>query len=205
LNVINMADLATAGEVIIAGPGRRAIGRALVVATVAAALAGCYPRYDWRDYRPDCARGWCGFVASFPGKATTATREIPVGALRLPLTASVVSVGDVSFAVLAFDLLPGSDRTAARASLETKVLDDVGASSGRRGTVTLHAADRSDIPADTFDADADGDRRPLHATARFAERRGYLVEILVVGPADVLSTAAGRQAVETFVTSVRLD
>ena len=45
----------------------------------------------------------------------------------------------------------------------------------------------------------------LHATARFAERRGSLVEILVVGPADELSTAAGKQAVETFVTSVRLD
>lgn len=168
-----------------------------------AASTGCYPRYDWRDYRPDCARGWCAFVASFPGKATTATREIPIGAMRLPLTANIVSVGDVSFAVLAFDLLPGSDRAAARAALEKKVLDDVGASSARRGTVTLHAVDHTDIPADTFDAE--GGPRPLHAAARFAERRGYLVEILVVGPADELSTDTGKEAVETFFTSLRLD
>ncbi len=176
-----------------------------LAALVAALVAGCYPRYDWRDHRPDCAKTWCGFVASFPGRVTSATRDVPVGSLRIPLTIDVVSVGDVTFAVGAFDLVPGSDAAEARATCERKLRDDAGASEGRRGRVALHAADRGAIDGETFDAEGRRDGRALRASARFAERRGRLVEILVIGPADALSTDNGRQAVETFLTSLRLD
>ena len=178
----------------------------LRVAIVAAVvlLAGCYPRYDWRDARPDCARGFCAFVASFPGKITSARREVPVGASHLPLSLHVISVGDVTFAVGAFDL-QGGPAGEARATFEKKLLDDVGATDGRRGRASIRSADRSEIVADTFEADGSRAGKPLHVSARFAERRGYLVEMLVIGPADVLSTPSGRQAIETFVTSLRLD
>ena len=173
--------------------------------TAALLLSGCYPRYDWRDVRPDCAKTWCGFVASFPGRVTSASRDIPVGALQLPLVLDVVSVGDVTFAVGAFELIEGSDVAAARTTFETKLLDDVGATDARRGRSIVRAADRSEIPADTFDVEGVRDKRAYHATARFAERRGRLVEILVIGPSDVLATDSGRQAVETFISSLRLD
>ena len=168
-------------------------------------LAGCYPRYDWRDWRPDCARAWCGFVASFPGRVTTATREIPVGDMRLPLVLNVISVGDVTFAVGAFELLPGSDVAAAQALLEHKLLDDVGASEGRRGQVAIQTADRGELVGDRFDAEGMRDGKALRATARFARRKGRLVEILVIGPTATLATGSGQQAVETFLTSLRLD
>lgn len=167
-------------------------------------LTGCYPRYDWRDARPDCARGYCAFVASFPGKVTSARRDVPVGTGRLPLSLHVISVGDVTFAVGAFDL-QGGPSGEARATFERKLLDDVGATDGRRGTASIRAADRSEIVADTFEADGSHGGKALRVSARFAERRGYLVEILVIGPAEDLSTASGRQAIETFVTSLRLD
>lgn len=170
-----------------------------------ALLAGCYPRYDWRDTRPDCARGFCAFVASFPGKVTSARREIPVGSTRMPLSLHVSSVGDVTFAVGAFELQPGGDVGEARGTFERKLLDDVGATAGQRGRVTIHAADRSAIEADTFDAEGSHGGKALRVSARFVERRGHLVEILVIGPLDVLSTASGRQAVDTFMTSLRLD
>lgn len=186
----------------------RAVSRRVLQATglaVLVGIAGCYPRYDWRDYRPDCARSWCGFVASFPGRVTNASREIPVGTMRLPLALHVVSVGDVTFAIGAFDLLPGSDPEAARAVFERKLLDDVGATEGRRGKVVLHAADRQPLAATTFEADGEHDGKSLHATARFVQRQGRLIELLVIGPADELATGSGSQAVETFVTSLRLD
>ena len=181
------------------------IPRSALALLAAVLLAGCYPRYDWRDYRPDCGRGWCGFVASFPGKATNASREIPVGRARLPLSLNVVSVGDVTFAVGAFDLVTGSDPAEARATFERKLLDDVGATEARRGRVAIRAVDRSEIAGDSFEADGARGGKPLRVVARFAERRGHLVEILVIGPVDVLSTGSGRQAVETFITSLRLD
>ena len=179
--------------------------RILVAAGLLCSLAACFPRYDWRDHRPDCARTWCGFVASFPGRVTNATRDIPVGGMRLPLALNVVSVGEVTFAVGAFELLPGSDAEAARAVFERKLLDDVGAAQGRGEPVVMHAADHREIAGRRFDAEGRRDGKSLRATARFVERDGRLVEILVLGPSDVLSTDGGRQAIETFMTSLRLD
>lgn len=181
-----------------------AVSRVAAIVTLSL-LAACYPRYDWRDYRPDCARGWCGFVASFPGRVTSATREVPVGTMRLPLALHVVSVGELTFAIGAFELLPGSDAQSARKIFETKLLDDVGASVGRSGRVILHAADRHDIEAATFEAEGHRDGKRLKVVARFAERHGREIEILVIGPSDVLAGNAGRQAVETFMTSLRLE
>lgn len=182
------------------------MSRRLVAALAAAAcLAGCYPRFDWRDHRPDCARGWCGFVATFPGKVTSATREIPVAGQMLPLSLHVASAGDITFAVGAFDLIAGSDARAARAVFEHKLLDDVGAGDGRRGRTTMRAADRSEFAADTFDVEGRQGGQALRASARFVERGRQLIEIVVIGPAEALDTPTGRQAVETFVTSLRLD
>ena len=89
--------------------------------------------------------------------------------------------------------------------LEKKLLDDVGAAAGRRGAIQLRAADRSEIRADTLDADGVHEGRPFSASARLALRHDRLVEILVVGPTADLSKDSGRQAVETFFTSLRLD
>jgi hypothetical protein len=202
-------DLGSIRNAIVAKPARASlvagVGRGLIFSLVGVLCGGCYPRYDWRDYRPDCAKYWCGFVASFPGKPTPATRDIPVGTMRLPLTVNVVSVGDVSFAVASFDLLPGSDAAVARALLEHKLLDDVGVTEGRRGRIDLHAADRSEFVADTLDADGMQGGRHLRASARFVERQRRLIEVLVIGPDDELSKGSGKQAVETFFTSLRFD
>ena len=208
LNVISMRFLAWFRIAIVAkARGREPIvriGRALIL-TASVATAACYPHHDWRDYRPDCSRGWCGFTASFPGKVSNATRDIPVGATRLPLTVNVVTIDDVSFAVAAFDLGAGDEGDAARAAFERKILDDVGATSARRGRVTLHTTDRAELAADTFDAEGMRGDKALRATARFAERPHRLVEILVIGPAAEMSTSRGKQAIETFLASVRLD
>ena len=184
--------------------GFRTAGRcALVLALLA--LAACYPRYDWRDYRPDCAKTWCGFVASFPGRVTQATREVPVGRERLPLALHVVSTGDVTFAIGAFTLSTGSDPAEAQRVFERKLLDDVGATAGRRAVVELRSADRAPIAGESFEAEGRRGDQPLRTIARFAQRRDHLVEVLVIGSVDTMATDSGRQAVETFLTSLRLD
>ncbi len=204
-----MTDPGKRRNAIVAQRARDGIGRPLVRAAaklaVVALLAGCYPRYDWRDYRPDCARAWCRFVVSFPAKATSATRDVAVGTMQLPLTIHVASAGDLRFAVAAFDLLPGADAAEARTLLEHKLLDDVGAADAARGRATTYASDHAALEADTFEAHGTAGGRSWATRARFVERDRHLVEILVIGPADTLATATGRQAVETFFTSLRLD
>ncbi len=169
------------------------------------ALAGCYPRLDWRDVRPDCTKGFCDFVASFPGRVASATRDVAVDGRPLPLTLHVVTVDGLTFAVGAFELGPAGDAAAARGLLEKKLLDDVGASTGTRTPIVLHAGDRAEVPGEAFEADGNRDGERRHAAARFAARRGHLVEAVVIGPADDLAKPRGRQAVETFLTSLRLD
>ena len=179
--------------------------RVALLIVVAALLAACFPRYDWRDYRPDCERGWCGFVASFPGRVTSAARDVPVDGMRLPLALHVVTVGEVTFAIGAFELLPGADGKTVRQTFEKKLLDDVGAASGHSGRVTLHAADHRDIDAESFEAEGLRENKRLDAVARFVQRKGREIEIIVIGPAKVLEGNSGRQAIETFFTSLRLD
>jgi|GEM_PF-2107811 len=179
--------------------------RAIAIACTALPLGACYPHFDWRDVRPDCARSWCGFVASFPDRVSSVTRDIPVGSKRLPLSLDVVSLDGVTFAVGAFELSSSEDEEPARAVFERKLLDDVGATAARRGSVVLHAADHGEIAATTFDADGQRDGKAFMASARFAVRDRHLVEIVVVGPTATLSGESGKQAIETFFTSLRLD
>jgi len=185
------------------GRWRRVRGFAPWAATLL--LAACYPHFDWRDVRPDCAKSWCGFVASFPDRVASVTRDIPVGARRLPLSLNVVSLDGVTFAVGAFELSSTEDAEPARAAFERKLLDDVGASDARHGTIVLHAADHGEIAATTFDAEGRRDGKAFTASARFAERDRHLVEIVVVGPTAALTNDSGKQAIETFFTSLRLD
>ncbi len=69
----------------------------------------------------------------------------------------------------------------------------------------LHTADRRNIEAATFEAEGQRDGKRLKVIARFVEHQGREIEILVIGPSDLLTGSAGRQAVETFMTSLRLD
>jgi hypothetical protein len=175
--------------------------RTLVAAWAALLCAACYPSYDWRDVRPDCGRYWCGFVASFPGKVTSAARDVPVDGGTLPIAFHVVSSGKLTFAVGVVDLSGGRDADRARAVLEAKLQGDVGATSGTRGTATLRSAARDALTAVSFQAA--GERGV--ATARFVRRGDRLVEMLVIGDAKAFASDTGREAIDTFFTSMRLD
>jgi hypothetical protein len=172
-----------------------------MAALVVLACAACYPSYDWRDVRPDCGKYWCGFVASFPGKITSAARDVPIDGGLLPIAFHVVSSGKLTFAVGVVDLAGGRDADRARSVLEEKLQADVGATTGTRGTATMRTASREALSAVSFDAASDR----VRATARFARRGDRLVEMLVIGDAKTFATDSGREAIETFFTSMRID
>lgn len=196
---------ATIGENLVMEPASRA-RRLGLVALASFALAACYPSYDWRDYRPDCNRVWCDFVASFPGRVSSASRDdVPIGGRPTPMALHVVTVNDITFAIGAVDLRGGTGAEAARDALERKLLDDVGAKAGRSTTIELRATDRTPIAATLFEAEGETPSGRHRVVARFAERKGRLVEILVVAPEKVAEGATARQAIETFFASVRLD
>jgi len=184
-------------------PGRRLVAALLCIGL--GALGGCYPSLDWREYRPDCTQTWCAFVVAFPDRPTSATRGVLIGEHAYPLTLHVATARRLTFAIGVFDLSTGGDAGAAREVFERKLLDDVGATAGEHRPVVLEAANRARVAAVVFDVHGQRDGRPLTASARFVERPGRLIEAVVIGPADAFADAEGRQAVETFFTSLRFD
>lgn len=169
--------------------------------TSALLLAACYPTYDWRDVRPDCGPYWCGFVASFPGRVTSAARDVPVDGGVLPIAFHVASSGQLTFAVGVIDLSGGRDADRARAVIERKLKDDIGAATATTGSATVRTANRDALDAVTFDVASERGR----ASARFVRRGDRLVEMVVIGDAKTFASDRGREAVDTFFTSMRID
>lgn len=176
---------------------------------LAFSTAGCWPKHDWRDFRPDCKTMWCGFVATFPAHVQSTSREILLdGALRR-LTLHVARVGATSFAIGVVDLPPGEDDAAhaqtTRAALQRALLANIDATTSPERAITLTGADKSAIPATAIEASGRRSEHPLHLVARFALRKGHLVEVVVIGASDALARPAGQEALDTFFTSLRLD
>ncbi len=81
-----------------------ALGLALGVAL----LAGCGPRFDWRETRsPD------GYVVALPGRAQTVTRELELPAGRVALTMTSTGIDSSLFAVGTARLPPAAVADAA--------------------------------------------------------------------------------------------
>lgn len=171
------------------------------------AATACYPAFDWRDHRPSCDLYWCGFVASFPGRVTSAARDVPIDGRPMRLALHVVSTDGLTFAVGVFDLGPDGDERAraAQQAFEKKLLDDVGATEARKSAIALRASDGTALAGVAFEAEGRHGDQAVAAVARFVRRRDRSIEILVLGPGSRLASAEGRQAVETFLTSLRID
>src|SRR5437868_7891753 len=85
---------------------------ALACMTFAGVLA-CSPHYDWRTIQSSA-----GYAALYPGKPTTAAREVAIGGRHLPMTMEAARVDQTLFAV-GVVTLPADDPTLRRETLES--------------------------------------------------------------------------------------
>ena len=66
-----------------------------LVLVLLAALAGCSPRYDWRTILSDEGQ----YAALYPGKPTSAARDVAIAGRKLPMTMEASRIDDTLFAV----------------------------------------------------------------------------------------------------------
>ena len=166
--------------------------------------AGCWPKYDWRDFRPDCSRVWCGVVATFPARVQSTSRDVALAGATRAMTLHVAQVGAVSFAIGTIRALPGDGGNGAIALKDALVANLTGSIDAER-SVTLKTSGPSAIAALAVDAHGMRGSDAVRMSARFASHDGQLIEAVVIGPVDLLARPAGREAIDTFLTSLRFD
>lgn len=96
-----------------------------LLAALALAAAACSPRYDWRTVLSNEG----AYAALYPGKPSSAAREVAIGGRHLPMTMEAARVDETLFAV-GVVTLPDDDavrRGEALAAMQSGLLANLGA------------------------------------------------------------------------------
>lgn len=175
-------------------------------------LAGCSPKYDWREVHGDS-----GTVALFPDKPKAATRVVELGGVSVNMTMQLARVDDLSFALAWADLpltsaapadATNADtaRLKALAAMRAALIRNFGGQVVAAEPVAIARAERgaATVSGEALDVAGSADGKPVLLQARLAGHGTRVWQLAVYGPAQAMRSATGREAAETFLLSVRL-
>ena len=154
-------------------------------------LAGCSPKYNWRDYAsPDAP-----YRVMFPAKPATFTRTIDLDGMQVAMTMTAAEVDGATFAVGAAEAPDAARAQAALEAMQVALVRNIGA------TVTSQKA-TADSDRATRDVDASGSRNgaTMHLVGHFEARGKRFYQVIAIGKADALPA----EQVEQFLTSFKL-
>jgi hypothetical protein len=154
-------------------------------------LAGCSPKYNWRDYAsPDAP-----YSVMFPAKPGTFTRTIDLDGMQVAMTMTAAEVDGATFAVGAAEAPDAARAQAALEAMQVALVRNIGA------TVTSQKA-TADTDHATRDVDATGSRNgvAMHLVGHFEARGKRFYQVIAMGHADALPA----EQVEQFLTSFKL-
>lgn len=150
-------------------------------------LAGCNPKYNWREVRGKDA----AFTALMPDKPVSVTRPVALGAQTVNMTMTAAEVDGVSFAVGTAQLAEARLAAPALQAMEEAMVHNI------------DGAIKADQPVgeqgrDIEAAGKHGDRQIL-LLAHFEIRDKRVYQVVVLGPAETLP----RDEAKTFLTSFK--
>ena len=154
-------------------------------------LAGCSPKYDWREVHGTNI----SFRAVLPGKPALHTRPVDLGGIRVPMTMAAADVDDVTFAIGVAELPDAIKAVAALPAMKAAMVRNIGGSIRRE---TASAAGTSPMTIDIEAIGNNGLRQQL-LIARFIAQDTRVYQLIVVGREKNIS----REAVDTFFTSFK--
>ena len=164
---------------------------AALVAALGLLLAGCSPKYNWRDYvSPDTP-----YRVMFPAKPATFTRTIDLDGMQVAMTMTAAEVDGATFAVGAAEAPDAARAQAALEAMQLALVRNIGA------TVTSQKA-TADMDRATRDVDASGARNgeTMHLVGHFEARGKRFYQVIAIGRKDALPA----EQVEQFITSFKL-
>jgi len=169
-------------------------------------LAGCSPKFDWRDVRQEEA----GWLASFPGKTVEVSRglSLPSSAAPVILTLRSTRIDENLFAV--GWVMNGNE--SVRKSLETAMITNINAApstviyrrialTGSEGVAATEVRATGEVRTDTVPSDKPGVVTKLWMRSiTISGSVPRVIEIIAVGPADTLT----EEVAEQFLESLRI-
>ncbi|MFC0168962.1 hypothetical protein ACFFKC_12835 [Pseudoduganella danionis] len=168
------------------------IYRSVLALTLAATLAGCSPKYDWRDYRSKDAP----YSILFPGKPASQTRSITLATLPLEMTMTAVEIDGVVFAVGSARLPDGADAMHALQAMQTALLKNIGATlrSNKDSSTGLQAMLE-------FEADGSQQGQPARLIGKLVARDQRIYQVIILGRAQNLAA----EQIDTYLSSFKLN
>lgn len=171
-----------------------------VASALALALLACTPRYDWREVRAG------GAEVLLPAKPQNQTRAVNLSATSVDMTMHAARIGDESYAY-SWVAVPPAEAAASLAAMRAALLRNIDGRLIASRVVAMARTESGATPLAGEEIEATGhigaSAVVLHA--RLAYRAGHVWQFAVYGPQAELASATGRQAIETFLLSAKVD
>lgn len=155
-------------------------------------LAGCSPKYDWREVHGTDAR----FVVLLPAKPTTVSRQVNLDGMPVTMVMTAAEVGGVTFAIGSAELPDAGAAQLALLAMKRAMLNNI------KGTIQSEKTAATAPGSIATDIEATGSigGKPARLFARFAVKDKRVYQAIVLGPEQALS----RDAADSFFTSFKL-
>lgn len=167
---------------------------------MAAVLAACSPKFDWRDYRSPDAQ----FTALFPGKPSVLTREIDLDGKKVSLTMTASQAEGSTFAIGSAVLASAEQAQAALPAMKTALLNNIkGTVRSEKSAVAASSTLAGTRQKSSLGIEATGSQngQPVLLVGRFVAQDKHIFQIVILGPESKLS----RETIDTFMDSVKLE
>ncbi|HJV02349.1 MAG TPA: hypothetical protein VJ752_17570 [Burkholderiaceae bacterium] len=164
------------------------------------ALAGCSPKYDWREVHGTDAP----FVVLLPAKPTTLSRPVNLDGVQVTMAMTAAEVGGVTFAVGSAELPDAGTAQLALLAMKRAMLNNIkGTIQTEKSAAAAAASGAAATGSIATDIEAAGSigGQPARLFARFATKDKRVYQAIALGPEQALS----RDAVDTFFTSFKFN
>ena len=162
-----------------------------MTALAATALAGCSPKFNWRDYASKDAP----FQVMFPDKPATHTRSIDLDGMKVDMTMTATQIDSTMFAVGTAQAPDAGKADAALAAMKVALVKNIGATINREKSAKTSSGASIDI-----DAAGTQNGTPMRLVAHFESRNTRFYQVIVMGKEKDMS----KENVEQFMSSFKL-
>ncbi len=163
------------------------------------ALAGCDPKFNWRDYASQQAP----FRVMFPDKPATHTRSVNLDGMKVDMTMTAAQVDGTMFAVGTAEAPDAAQAEAALSAMKTALVNNIGAkiTSEKPGKTSAMAGTRPARSA-AIDIEATGTQNgtPMRLVGHFESRDKRFYQVVVMGKEKDVT----KENVEQFMSSFKL-
>jgi len=159
----------------------------------AALLAGCSPKYNWRDYAsPDAP-----YRVMFPAKPSTFTREIDLDGMKVPMTMTAADVDGVTFAVGTAQAPDAARAQAAVQAMQIALVRNIDGHVTRTSSAAAAAGGDERVASDV---EAEGSARgeTLRLAGHFEARGKRFYQAIVIGKAKDMPAEQVDQFLSSF-------